>query len=159
MLAAQGDVYGYPEQSVEVRLSRGRSASPEFGGADGGVEDQRVRSTEFEPLRHNGLVPTSQYLYQDVRIGKDGHRSSLEPRRSSLTFSLLSAAFARDFRIPTKLCRLLAAGARMEGFPKLVVSSEADFERTGVRLSTEPIKMPRPGACSVYAASPPRYSR
>jgi len=96
------------EQSVECGIFRRAGASPEFGGADGGVEDQCVGLTEFEPLRHHGLVPASRNLYQDVRIGKDGHRSprrsSLEPRRSSLTSSLLSAALARDLRIPTKPC-------------------------------------------------------
>jgi hypothetical protein len=110
--SAQGGVYRNAEQSVEQGVEcgifRGASASPEFGGADGGVEDQCVGLTEFEPLRHHGLVPASRYLYQDVRIGKDGHRSprrsTLEPRRSGLTSSLLSAALARDFRIPTKLC-------------------------------------------------------
>src|SRR3954471_19998338 len=97
---AQGGVYGDAEQSVEQTVECGifrrASASPEFGAADGGVEDQCVGLTEFEPLRHQGLVAASGYAYQDVRIGKDGHRSprlsSLEPRRSSLTSSLLSAA-------------------------------------------------------------------
>ena len=110
--AAQGCVYRDAkqsvEQSVEYGIFRRASASPEFGSADGGVEDQRVGLTEFEPLRHHGLVPAPGNLDQNVRIGKDGHRSprrsSLEPRRSSLTSSLLSVAFARDFRIPTKLC-------------------------------------------------------
>jgi hypothetical protein len=96
------------EQSVECGMFRRASASPKFGSADGGVEDQCVGLTEFEPVGHDGLVPASPYLDQDVRIGKDGHRSprrsSLEPRRSSLTSSLLFAALARDFRIPTKLC-------------------------------------------------------
>src|SRR5450432_1728366 len=109
---AQGCVYGDAEQSVEQSIECGifrrASASPQFGGTDGGVEDQCVRLTEFEPLRHHGLIPASGYLYHDVRIGKDGHRSprrsSLEPPRSSLTSSQLSVAFARDFRIPTKLC-------------------------------------------------------
>jgi len=89
-------------------MFRRASASPEFGSADGGVEDQCVGLTKFEPTRHDGLVAASRYLYQYVRIGKDGHRpprrSSLEPRRSSLTSWLLPAALARDFRIPTKLC-------------------------------------------------------
>jgi len=109
---AQGGVYWDAEQSIEKSVECGMfrraSASPQFGGADGGVENQCVGLTEFEPTRHYGLVPASRYLYQDIRIGKDGHRppsrSSLEPRRSSLTSSLLSAALARDFRIPTKLC-------------------------------------------------------
>ena len=107
-----GCVYGHAKQSVEKRLEcgilRGASASPEFGGTDGGEKDQRVGLAECEPLRHNGFVAASRYLDQDVRIGEDGHRSSrrpsLEPRRNSLTSSLLSAALARDFRIPTKLC-------------------------------------------------------
>jgi hypothetical protein len=107
-----GCVYGDAEQSVEQSIECGifrrASASPEFGSADGGVEDQRVGFTEFEPPRHQGLVPASRYFYQDVRIGKNGHRSprrsSLDSRRSSLTCSLLSAALARDFRIPTRPC-------------------------------------------------------
>ena len=109
---AQGGVYRDAEQrieqSVEYGIFRRASARPEFGGADGGVEDQCVGLTEFEPLRRHGLVAASRYLYQDVRIGKDGHRSprrsSLEPRRRSLASSLRPAALARDSRIPTKLC-------------------------------------------------------
>lgn len=67
---AQGGVYWDAEQSVEKSVECGMfrwaSASPEFGGADGGVEDQCVGLTEFEPTQHYGLVPPSRYLYQDV---------------------------------------------------------------------------------------------
>src|ERR1051326_5399945 len=95
----QRGVYGDAEQSVECGIFRRASASPEFGGADRGVEDQCAELPEFKPLRHQGPVLASRHFYQDVRIGKDGHRSprrsSLERRRSS---SLLPAALARDFR-------------------------------------------------------------
>src|SRR4051812_48807796 len=90
---AQGRVYGYTKQSVEQSVEGGilrrASASPQFGSTDGGVEDQRFRLTEFDPLRYQGLIPASGYVYQNVRIDEDGHRparrSSLAPRRSSLT--------------------------------------------------------------------------
>ena len=109
---AHRGVYGDAEQSIEQRFECGifsrASASPEFGGAEGGVEDQRVGLADFEPPRHYVLVPASRYLDQDVRVGKDGHRSpkrsSLEPRRDSLISSELSTALVRDFRIPTKPC-------------------------------------------------------
>ena len=70
---ADGGICGNAEQSVKQSLQcamfRRASASPEFGGTDGGEKDQRVGSSEFEPLRHDGLVPASRDLDQNIRIG------------------------------------------------------------------------------------------
>jgi hypothetical protein len=119
------------KQSLNGRILGWASSSPKLGSTDSGEKDRRIGSAEFEPLRNDRLVPSSGDLDQDIRVDEDGHRStsrsSLEPRRSSLTSSLLSLARLRDFRIPTKLC---IAAMRSSGRPRY-------RSRTACRTSSE----------------------
>jgi len=57
------------EQGLHSLVFGGAGASPEFGRADRGEKDHRVRAAELEPLGYNGPVPAARDLDQYVGIG------------------------------------------------------------------------------------------